>query len=83
MGTKWDRRIDEIEKRIGEAGKLPPSARGPFFAWADEEGVKHFSDIEQQLKERFKTTEGAEFVSIGWQEPKPKTDIFGDIQESA
>ena len=38
MSTKYDGRIEELEKKLGEAGKLPKSARGPYldFIGADD-----------------------------------------------
>ena len=66
MTTKWDGRIDKIEAKLGEVGKLPMSARGPFIKWPDP-GVKaDFSEIEDELMEKYGTTEGAEFVAISW-----------------
>ena len=66
MSTRYDKRIDQLEEQMGEAGKLPPSARGPFIVWPDP-GVKaDFTDIKAELMRKYGTTEGAEFVAISW-----------------
>jgi len=69
MSTRYDKRLSEIEKKMGEAGKLPLSARGPFIAWPDP-GVKaDFSGIKAELLAKYGTTEGAEFIAISWGSP--------------
>ena len=70
MTTKWDGRIDKIEEKMGEVGKLPLSARGPFIAWPDP-GVKaDFSGIENELMRKYGTIEGAECFAIRWGKPE-------------
>ena len=64
MSTRYDKRLSEIEKKMGEAGRLPPEARGPYILWPDP-GVKaDFSEVEDELMAKYGTTEGAEFISI-------------------
>jgi hypothetical protein len=66
MSTKWDKRISEIEKKIGEAGRLPLSARGPFVAWANPEIEDPFADIKERLLQQYGTFAGAEFQLLSW-----------------
>jgi hypothetical protein len=66
MGTRYDKRIDQLEGKIGEAGKLPPSARGPFIVWPDPGEKADFSEIENELMRKYRTVEGAKFIEISW-----------------
>ena len=68
MTTRYDKRLSEIEKKIGEAGKLPLSARGPYVGWGDD-AEETFAGIRKDLMERFGTTEGAKFIAISWGSP--------------
>jgi hypothetical protein len=71
MGTRYDKRIEQLEGKIGEAGKLPLSARGPHILWPDPGGKADFSEIEAELMEKYGTYAGAKFISIGWGKPEP------------
>jgi hypothetical protein len=66
MTTKWDKRISEIEKKMGAAGRLPPEARGPFVAWANPEIEHPFADIKERLLQQYGTFAGAEFLLMSW-----------------
>ena len=66
MTTKWDGRIEKVEAKLGEAGKLPLSARGPHILWPDPGGKADFSEIENELMEKYGTVEAAQFVAISW-----------------
>ena len=59
-----------MEKKLGEAGKLPESARGPYldFIGADEP-EPDFSKIKAELMEKYGTIEGADFQVITWGSP--------------
>ena len=78
MSTRYDKRLSEIEKKMGEAGRLPPEARGPHILWADP-GVKaDFSEIEAKLMRKHGTTEGAKFISISWGSPDERNAAESD-----
>jgi len=66
MSTKWDKRIEEMEKKMGEPGKLPLSERGPFVAWANSEIEDPFADIKERLLQKYGTFAGAEFLLMSW-----------------
>ena len=66
MSTRYDKRLSEIEKKMGEAGKLPLSARGPFIVWPDPGVEADFSEIKAKLMAKYGTTSGAQFVAISW-----------------
>jgi hypothetical protein len=71
MSTKYDGRIDELEKKLGEAGKLPLSARGPYLGFiGSDEREPDFSRIKAELMEKYGTIEGAEFQVISWGSPQ-------------
>ena len=73
--NKYQKRIEKVEAKLGEVGKLPLSARGPFIVWPDP-GVKaDFTDIKAELMEKYGTTEAAQFVAISWGTPEPKNNI--------
>jgi hypothetical protein len=66
MSNKWDKRISEIEKKMGEAGKLPLSVRGPYVAWANPAIEDPFADIKERLLQQYGTFAGAEFQLLSW-----------------
>jgi hypothetical protein len=74
MTTKWDGRIEKVEAKLGEVGKLPMSARGPFIAWGDDAEAK-FKTIREKLMAEFNTISGAEFLTLSWGTPEPKNNI--------
>jgi hypothetical protein len=69
MSTRYDKRLSEIEKKMGEAGRLPPEARGPHILWPGPGVEADFSEIKAGLMEKYGTTEGAEFIAISWGSP--------------
>ena len=84
MTTKWDGRIDKIEAKLGEVGKLPMSARGPYPDFlGTEDRDPDFSGIEAKLMAKYGTIEGARFFTIHWGCPQagnePESDgVSGD-----
>ena len=76
--NKYQKRIEKVEAKLGEAGKLPLSARGPHILWPDPGEKADFSEIETRLMKRFGTCEGAEFIAITWGSPDVGTEGESD-----
>ena len=62
MSTRYDKRVDQLEEQMTQAGKLPPHARGPYIQWDDED----FSEIKAELLKKYGTHEGANFFTYCW-----------------
>ena len=75
MGTKWDKRLSEVEKKMGEAGQLPIGQRGPFIGWGDDAEAS-FKPIRERLMSEFGTIDGAEFLRLSWGTPEPKSSAI-------
>jgi hypothetical protein len=79
MTTKWDGRIEKVEAKLGEVGKLPLSARGPYPDFIGTEAREpDFSGIETKLMERYGTIEGARFFTIHWGRPPVENESESD-----
>jgi len=65
--TKYDKRVDQLEARLTQSGKLPPHACGPFIQWLSSPDEKpDFSAIEARLMAEYGTTRGAKFLALRW-----------------
>ena len=74
MASRYDKRIQHLEEKLGEAGKVPVGHRGPFIGWAGE-CEERFEEVKKDLLKRFGTIAGAEFLRISWGTPEAKNNI--------
>jgi hypothetical protein len=70
MTTKYQKRINKLRETMQTSNTVPKKFRGPYIRWSDGGGSTAtedpFEEIRASLMARFGTTEGAEFVTIGW-----------------
>ena len=88
MASRYDKRLDKLEEKLGEAGQLPVSLRGPYPIWRDPDSTDDDIKLaEEKIKERlvagYGTCSGARFFSLGWgtKSEQDNTLLVGDRLE--
>ena len=75
MASRYDKRLDKLEEKLGAAGQLPKDKRGPYFGWGDDAEAS-FKPIRERLMAEFGTTTGAQFLRLSWGTPEAKNAVI-------
>ena len=78
MASRYDKRLDKLEEKLGEAGQLPVELRGPYPIWRDpastDADVEHAEiQIKERLVKKYGTSQGAQTYSVGWTKSEQDT----------